>query len=163
GFGSHPTAAALAKRWPFLEKLISVLYPPMPVLNTIPHETLQRIRAALFPKGAKVLNIGAGTAQGAGARLWRGVESSGTYVIQLDGDWGPDITLIADAMRLPLAEASVDSVVLQAVLEHVAEPDAVISEAARVLKPGGFIYVEMPFLQGFHADPHDYQRYTVEG
>ena len=163
GFGSHPTASALASRWPSLGKLIHFLYPPMPVLNTIPEETLERIRAALFPMGGTVVNIGAGMVQGAGARLWRGVEVSGAYVIQLDVGWGPDVTLVADAMRLPLADASVDSVVLQAVLEHVPEPDAVIREAARVLKPGGYIYVEMPFLQGFHADPHDYQRYTVEG
>ena len=33
----------------------------------------------------------------------------------------------------------------------------------RVLKPGGYIYSEVPFLQGFHADPDDYQRYTLQG
>ena len=27
----------------------------------------------------------------------------------------------------------------------------------------GFIYIEVPFLQGFHADPNDFQRYTQEG
>lgn len=163
GFGTSPIARSLASRHPWLGRWLRLLYPPMPVLNVISNDKLRAIRAALFPAGAIVVNVGAGAAQGAGARLWRGVESSGAYVIQLDLDSGPDITLIADAMNLPLAEASVDSVVLQAVLEHVAEPEAVIREAARVLKPGGFIYVEMPFLQGFHADPHDYQRYTVEG
>ena len=33
----------------------------------------------------------------------------------------------------------------------------------RVLKPNGFIYIEVPFLQGFHADPNDFHRYTQEG
>ena len=30
----------------------------------------------------------------------------------------------------------------------------------RVLKPNGFIYIEVPFLQGFHADPNDFHSYT---
>ena len=25
------------------------------------------------------------------------------------------------------------------------------------------VYVDIPFLQGYHADPHDYQRYTIQG
>ena len=32
-----------------------------------------------------------------------------------------------------------------------------------VLKNGGYLYLEVPFLQGFHADPYDYQRYTQVG
>ena len=34
---------------------------------------------------------------------------------------------------------------------------------SRVLKPGGKIYIEFPFLQPFHAAPHDYQRVTLSG
>ena len=73
------------------------------------------------------------------------------------------VVLQGDAHQLPLADNSVDTVVLQAVIEHLEEPDAAVAEAWRVLKPGGVLYVEMPFLQGFHADPHDYQRYTLPG
>ena len=39
----------------------------------------------------------------------------------------------------------------------------VVSEMLRVLKPGGELYCSIPFIFGFHASPHDYQRYTVEG
>jgi SAM-dependent methyltransferase len=52
---------------------------------------------------------------------------------------------------------------MQAVLEHLHTPEVAISEAFRVLKPGGFLYLEVPFLQGFHADPHDYFRFTQVG
>jgi SAM-dependent methyltransferase len=163
GFGSHPMAVRLVGRWPWLAGLIKWVYPPMPTLNVIPAPKLSRIRAALFVREGLVINVGAGTLQGAGARLWEGVEASGAHVLHIDLGPGPGVSLVADAMRLPFAAATVDSVILQAVLEHVPEPEQVIAEAARVLKPGGCIYVEVPFLQGFHADPHDYQRYTIEG
>jgi SAM-dependent methyltransferase len=135
----------------------------MPTLNVIPNEKLRSIRAALFKPGGTVVNVGAGTLQGAGARLWHGAELSGARIVHIDLGLAPGVTLVADAMRLPFADTSVDSVILQAVLEHVPDPEKVIGEAMRVLKPSGCIYVEVPFLQGFHADPHDYQRYTLEG
>ena len=73
------------------------------------------------------------------------------------------VTLVGDAHRLPFQDNSIDSLIYQAVLEHVQDPRRVINEAARVLKPCGYLYLEVPFLQGFHADPHDFQRYTLEG
>lgn len=163
GFGSHPIARALTRRWPWLANLVALLYPPMPTLNIISPERLRSIQAALFPAGSLVVNVGSGALQGAGARLWRGAAPGAARVIHVDLGHADGVTLVADAMQLPLADATVDSVVLQAVLEHVPQPERVIDEATRVLKPGGFIYVEVPFLQGFHADPHDYQRYTLEG
>ena len=38
-----------------------------------------------------------------------------------------------------------------------------VAVVVRSLKIGGIIYIEVPFLQGYHADPHDYQRYTIQG
>jgi len=163
GFGTHPIAARIVTRWPWLARLVRLAYPPMPTLNVIPRERLRSIQAALFPEGGTVVNIGAGALQGAGARLWHGVAPNAARVIHVDLGPAAGVTVVADAMQLPLADATADSVVLQAVLEHVPDPERVIHEATRVLKPGGYIYVEVPFLQGFHADPHDYQRYTLEG
>ena len=51
----------------------------------------------------------------------------------------------------------------EAVLEHLHSPTRVVSEIYRVLKPGGYICIAVPFLQGYHASPHDYQRWTVPG
>ena len=51
----------------------------------------------------------------------------------------------ADAHRLPFADDSVDWVLLVGVLEHVDDPDRVLEEARRVLKPGGLGYVAVPF------------------
>jgi ubiquinone/menaquinone biosynthesis C-methylase UbiE len=43
----------------------------------------------------------------------------------------------ADGMELPFAGASFDVVLLIAVLEHVSQPERIVNETWRVLKPGG--------------------------
>ncbi len=47
------------------------------------------------------------------------------------------MALVANAEALPFPDASVDGVVTHAFLEHPGNPDAVLREIARVLKPGG--------------------------
>jgi SAM-dependent methyltransferase len=45
--------------------------------------------------------------------------------------------ILADALALPLADGTVDAVILAYVLFHVADPARAVAEAARVLRPGG--------------------------
>jgi len=54
---------------------------------------------------------------------------------------------IAAATRLPFADASIDAATMFDVLEHVEEPEAVLKEIARVLKPGGLFHIALP-LEG---------------
>jgi SAM-dependent methyltransferase len=75
----------------------------------------------------------------------------------------PVTQFVADAHRIPLANESVDAVVVQAVLEHVLDPEKVVSEIHRVLRHGGLVYAETPFLQQVHAGPYDFTRYTSSG
>jgi SAM-dependent methyltransferase len=70
---------------------------------------------------------------------------------------------VADAHRIPLADHSVDAVVVQAVLEHVLEPTRVVQEIHRVLREDGLVYAETPFLQQVHAGPYDFMRFTSSG
>jgi ArsR family transcriptional regulator len=48
---------------------------------------------------------------------------------------------LADMYRLPLADASFDTAVLQMVLHYAEDPAGVLEEAARVLRPGGRLIV----------------------
>ncbi len=48
---------------------------------------------------------------------------------------------LADMYRLPLADASFDVAVLQMVLHHAEQPEGAITEAARLLRPGGRLIV----------------------
>ena len=56
------------------------------------------------------------------------------------------IDLAADAMHLPFADGSVDNLVMQDVLHHIAYPLSFFSEAVRILAPGGRIVMVEPFI-----------------
>ncbi len=64
------------------------------------------------------------------------------------------------SVPLPLPGASFDTVILSDVLEHVPEPRHLWAEMARLLRPGGRVLMNVPFLYGLHEVPHDYGRYT---
>jgi len=81
----------------------------------------------------------------------------------LDLDAFPGVDIIADATRIPFKEATFDAVLCEVVLEHVHQPQEVIAEALRVLKPGGSCFFIAPFLFPFHGHPSDYRRWSVEG
>jgi SAM-dependent methyltransferase len=74
-----------------------------------------------------------------------------------------NVHIVADASRLPFKNNSVDAIVNIVILEHVPEPEKVVDEMYRVIKNGGVIYSHIPFMQGFHASPHDYKRWTSSG
>jgi SAM-dependent methyltransferase len=74
-----------------------------------------------------------------------------------------NVDIVCDIHYLPFKDNSIDAVMSVAVLEHVREPAVVLKELHRVLKPGGRVFSVIPFMQPFHASPHDYQRYTLPG
>jgi len=39
----------------------------------------------------------------------------------------------------------------------------VMSEIVRVLRPGGYLYSELPFMQQVHEGAYDFTRYTLSG
>lgn len=55
--------------------------------------------------------------------------------------------------QLPFADSTFDLVVMDQVIEHVADQKGVLAEALRVLKPGGALYVACPNYLRFY-EPH---------
>ncbi len=68
--------------------------------------------------------------------------------------------IASDARALPLQSRCADSVLLLDVLEHVFEVNYVLSEAARVLKPGGYLLLTTPFIYPVHGKPYDFHRFS---
>jgi SAM-dependent methyltransferase len=82
-------------------------------------------------------------------------------------DWGgsPHATIHLDITcnlnePLPFADHSFDTVILSDVLEHISEPQLLVSEIARILTPGGKLFMNVPFYYKIHEAPYDYFRYT---
>jgi SAM-dependent methyltransferase len=108
----------------------------------------------------RLLVIGGG-AVGSGVQAM--YDDPEVQVIGTDIYHSPHTTLIADGHRLPLADRSVDGVWIQAVLEHVLDPQQVVSEIHRVLRPDGLVFADTPFMQQVHEGAYDFTRFTLSG
>jgi SAM-dependent methyltransferase len=82
--------------------------------------------------------------------------------LRLDFDAGHRPDVVADVTALPFASSSIDRIESASVFEHVAYPHRTLAESFRVLRPGGVMVVEMPFIFSEHGVPHDYVRLTPQ-
>lgn len=125
-------------------------------------ETWREVGATI-PADGLVLELGAGTAP-LGVTLAR----RGHRVLALDAglrwlvlarkraaEQGIDLPVIcANAEQLPLRNASVVAVVGESVLENVADAEAALVSAHRVLRPGGVLALTTPNRRSIGPDPH---------
>ncbi len=78
-------------------------------------------------------------------------------------NWNMRPSVVGDAQQLPIATGACRVVSMMQVLEHLAMPTRAIAEIRRVLAPGGYLFITVPFMHQVHHAPHDYQRYTRYG
>jgi SAM-dependent methyltransferase len=131
----------ISRQW--RDRLIRFLQPPVPfVMN--PGEPKD------FPLGRWNLYIG-----GAGRAV--------PGYLNIDLFPMPGVDVAADAELLPFAADMFARVECDAVLEHVQDPQRVMSEMRRVLAPGGYLHLVTPFCHPFHEYPKDFRRFTIDG
>jgi SAM-dependent methyltransferase len=108
----------------------------------------------------RVLVIGGGTIGSGAERLYA---DESIDVVAFDVYATDNVQLIADAHSLPFATDSFDGVWVQAVLEHVLEPERVVGEIHRVLSRRGIVFAGTPFMQQVHEGAYDFTRFTESG
>ena len=113
--------------------------------------------------GMRVLDLGCGQGRHLHALYWHDipVEAVGVDLsheetrIALDkffelpppepaSDRRAAVLAAGDAARLPFAADTFDRIICSEVLEHVPDPDAVLAEISRILKPGGVFVASVP-------------------
>jgi SAM-dependent methyltransferase len=67
--------------------------------------------------------------------------------------------LVMEPDVLPFEDASFESALLDNVLEHIAQPDALLRELRRVLRPQGLLLIGVPGVLGWDSDPDHKVRY----
>lgn len=77
--------------------------------------------------------------------------------------YGKEPDIYGDAARLPVDGCMIDTVLLLEVLEHLPDDKQALDEIFRVLKPGGKLFISVPFIYPVHDAPSDYRRYTIFG
>jgi SAM-dependent methyltransferase len=95
--------------------------------------------------------------------------SSDVHYVGLDyystaTEWyGTNPEVFGDAQSLPVASDSIDHALLLDVLEHIPDPGRCLAELHRVLKPGGTLTLQVPFMYPVHDAPLDFHRWTIFG
>jgi SAM-dependent methyltransferase len=131
---------------------------------------IQTIDELLAKPHARVLDVGAGSVVEKNRRAGQfALAEKYAQLVQqrgyfgLDVEIGANVAFVADAHLLPIANESLDGVIMVSVLEHLYDPIRAVNNVARVLKKGGVYFSYAPFYHPYHASPHDYFRFTQEG
>ena len=117
-------------------------------------------KAATVPSGLRVLDIGAGTCpyrsmfshcayKAHDFKKYTGEKLGGTT------QYG-NIDYVSEIESIPVEDASFDLILCTEVLEHVPEPSLALQEMARILRPGGRIFLTAPLGSGLHQLPYHY-------
>jgi len=115
-----------------------------------------------IPLGSKVLDVGSGDCKY--GKLLPGRDYVGTDLVFSSDkhDFSP-IGIVSDAHNLPFYSESFDYVLNMFLMEHVSEPDKILSEMHRVLKINGKVFALIPLVRPEHLQPFDFYRYTRFG
>jgi ubiquinone/menaquinone biosynthesis C-methylase UbiE len=129
-----------------------------PSINFSFKRELNYIKDKFAVSESKILIIGAGDTKKKFVEFF-----DNSNVFATDVDVHADVDFFSDIHNIPLLDCSVDIIICTAVLEHVISPQQSVEEIYRVLKYGGVVYSEIPFLQSVHEGAYDFTRFTMTG
>jgi SAM-dependent methyltransferase len=116
---------------------------------------------ALLPPNPIILDVASKDARAKYA-FGRPPEDAVVYCLDIEPVEGVD--LVADAHDLPLLSSEcVDCVLCVSFLYAARYPSQVMREIHRVLKPGGIVYISVPYVFPQCPAPSDYYRFSSSG
>ena len=148
-----------------MEKFLRSLYhalPSPPSTNYNLNQTGIDVYS-LVPLGGIVLDIGSGVSKSNYAFASVRPDLRSLRFLNLDLESGPCVNLRGDVHDLPLKSDSVGCVTCISTLEYVRDPQRAIAEIYRILKPGGLVYLNVPFVFPYHPPPEDLYRFSTSG
>ena len=150
GSGGVSAIQTFLKRKPRLYRLLVDIIAPVCTTKKY-HLALRRLLSEHLCTEA-ILNSGSGPCSLMGRK----------DIINIDIFPFPLVDVVAGS-NVAFRSNSIDLIISNAVLEHVTEPNLMIDEIFRMLKPGGKAFIYVPFMQPEHAAPSDFRRWTKNG
>ena len=142
--------------WPILNErpvftsdgVNTIQHPDTHISNPLTTEAVRIINQA----AGRVLNLSAG-----------GTSNRYPNVVEVEYSMFRNTNVIADAHNLPFKDEVFEAVICLNAFEHYRDPEGVMRQIHRVLKPGGRLYLHTAFLQPLHEAPHHYFNCTEFG
>jgi len=115
----------------------------------------------MLPAEAVVLDVGSSNTKGRYASFV--AVTKDIRIIALDIEKAEGIDVVADVHHLPFLSETIDAVFCVSVLEYVQQPPQALNEILRILKPGGLLYLNVPFVFRYAPEPEDLYRFSLPG
>ena len=137
----------VVRRYPTLTRFLQFVFDPAYVSHSTRNKFINSLSG-----DPTILNIGAGVKRFGDVRC-----------VNLDLEEYGNVDVVADAQGMPFIDSSFDAVLLKYVVEHIPDSSRLVAEIHTVLRPGGYVYATVPFMQAYHGNPDDYYRFTISG
>lgn len=129
----------------------------MSLNRELQQDNLTKVASQLpFTPEWKVLDVGIGGDKEKPSDNFKFFPATHFDTLDMDDTWRP--TIVGDISNPPIKSATYDLVLFCQTLEHVWDFKRAILECARILKPGGWLVLDVPFIYEYHESPDDYWR-----
>lgn len=149
---------ALERKHSFDPAWYSIVFNPFFITR---RALMKEVRAFAETVGAdkKILDVGCGI------KPYRDLFKTHDYIgIEVSGGGHSDEAKSADhffdGQNIPFPDNDFDVIICSEVLEHTLDPEYLLKEMRRVLRPDGTLFLTMPFVWPEHETPYDFQRFT---